>query len=157
MIKPEKMKDVIGPGGKVIKKIIEETGCAVECEDGGKIRIFSGDHKKAEMAIEWIKQIVAEPEKGRIYQGVVRKIMPFGAFCEVLPGTEGLVHVSEIREGFVKRVEDFLKEGDVVKVKVLDTDDRGRVSLSIKQAEKELGTEAKTEEKPEEKTEKQTT
>jgi len=137
-INPEKIKDVIGAGGKVIKKLIEETGCEIQVENDGKVSVSSTSPEKAEIAVQMIKAITAEAEVGRIYQGVVRKIMAFGAFCEILPGKDGLVHVSEIAEGFVKRVEEHLKEGDVVKVKVLGIDERGKISLSIKQALKEL-------------------
>jgi len=137
-INPEKIRDVIGPGGKIIKKLIEETGCEIQVENDGKVSVSSTNPEKAELAVLKIKGITAEAEVGRIYQGVVRKIMAFGAFCEILPGTDGLVHVSEITDGFVKRVEEYLKEGDVVKVKVIGIDERGKISLSIKQALKEL-------------------
>ncbi len=137
-INPEKIKDVIGAGGKVIKKLIEETGCEIQVENDGKVSVSSTSPEKAEIAVQMIKAITAEAEVGRIYQGVVRKIMAFGAFCEILPGKDGLVHVSEIAEGFVKRVEEHLKEGDVVRVKVLGIDERGKISLSIKAALKEL-------------------
>jgi polyribonucleotide nucleotidyltransferase len=143
-INPEKIKDVIGPGGKIIKKLIEETGCEIQVENDGKVSVASTSPEKCELAIARIKQITAQAEVGLIYQGVVRKIMAFGAFCEILPGTDGLVHVSEIADGFVKRVEDYLKEGDVVKVKVIGIDERGKISLSIKQALKDLQAAAST-------------
>ena len=109
-------------------------------EQDGKVNISSSDKDKLDNAVEQVKAITASAEIGQIYQGVVRRIMPFGAFCEILPGTEGLVHVSEIQDGFVKTVEDHLKEGDVVKVKVLGVGENGKISLSIKEASKELGT-----------------
>jgi polyribonucleotide nucleotidyltransferase len=138
-ISTDKIRDLIGPGGKVIKKLIEETGCQIDVEQDGKVNISSSDKDKLENAVEQVKAITASAEVGQIYQGVVRRIMPFGAFCEILPGTEGLVHVSEITGEFVKTVEDHLKEGDVVKVKVLGVGENGKISLSIKQAMEELG------------------
>ncbi|MBI4971398.1 MAG: polyribonucleotide nucleotidyltransferase [Candidatus Omnitrophica bacterium] len=139
IINPEKIKNVIGPGGKVIKKIIEETGVKIDISDDGKVLIASSDSKAAEMAIGKIKALTEEVEVGKIYYGKVRKIMNFGAFCEIIPGTDGLVHVSEIAEGFVKNAEDHLKVGDVVAVKVIGIDASGKINLSAKQAKKELG------------------
>ncbi len=140
VINPEKIKDVIGPGGKVIKKIIEETGVKIDISDDGKVLIASSDSAAAEQAIQKVKSITEEAELGKIYQGKVRKIMNFGAFCEIIPGTDGLVHVSEIAEGFVKNVEEHLKVGDVIPVKVIGIDaTSGKINLSIKQAKKELG------------------
>jgi len=133
-INPAKIGEVIGPGGKVIRKIVEETGAKIEIEDDGRVLIASSDPKAAEEAIARVKAIVEEPEIGKIYQGRVRKIMNFGAFCEIIPGTDGLVHISEIAEGYVKSVEDHLKVGDVVPVKVISVDDQGKVNLSIVQA-----------------------
>jgi len=133
-INPAKIGEVIGPGGKVIRKIVEETGAKIEIEDDGRVLIASTDPKASEAAIARVKAIVEEPEIGKIYQGRVRKIMNFGAFCEILPGTDGLVHISEIAEGYVKSVEDHLKLGDVVPVKVISVDEQGKVNLSIIQA-----------------------
>lgn len=133
-INPSRIGEVIGPGGKVIRKIVEETGAKIEIEDDGRIMIASTDPKASEAAIERIKAIVEEAEVGKIYQGRVRKIMNFGAFCEIIPGTDGLVHISEIAEGYVKRVEDHLKVGDVVPVKVISVDQEGRINLSMVQA-----------------------
>lgn len=133
-INPARIGEVIGPGGKVIRKIVEETGAKIEIEDDGRVMIASSDSKAAEAAIARVKAIVEEPEIGKIYQGRVRKIMNFGAFCEILPGTDGLVHISEIAEGYVKRVEDHLKLGDVVPVKVISVDSEGKVNLSMVQA-----------------------
>jgi polyribonucleotide nucleotidyltransferase len=143
-INTERIKDVIGPGGKMIKKIIEETGVKIDIEDDGRIFVASADAKASEAAIAKIRAITEEAEVGRIYQAKVRKIMNFGAFCEILPGTDGLVHVSEIADGYVKRVEDHLKVGDMVTVKVISIDDEGRINLSIKKArdlEKDVQTE----------------
>lgn len=132
-INPEKIGAVIGPGGKVIRKIVEETGAKIEIEDDGRVLIASIDPEAAKAAIERVQSIVEEPEIGKIYQGRVRKIMNFGAFCEIIPGTDGLVHISEIAEGFVKRVEDHLKVGDVVPVKVVSIDNEGKINLSMVQ------------------------
>ncbi|MBI4398568.1 MAG: polyribonucleotide nucleotidyltransferase [Candidatus Omnitrophica bacterium] len=139
IIPTEKIKDVIGPGGKMIRKIIEETGVKIDISDDGKVLIASSDSKAAEAAIQKVKSITEEAEVGRIYYGKVRKIMNFGAFCEILPGTDGVVHVSEVAEGFVKNVEDHLKVGDTIPVKVTGIDPQsGKISLSHKQAKKEL-------------------
>ena len=132
-INPEKIGEVIGPGGKVIRKIVEETGAKIEIEDDGRVMIASADSKAVEEAIARVSAIVEEAVVGKIYQGRVRKIMNFGAFCEIIPGTDGLVHISEIAEGFVKRVEDHLKVGDVVPVKVISVDSEGKINLSMVQ------------------------
>lgn len=133
-INPAKIGEVIGPGGKVIRRIVEETGAKIEIEDDGRVMIASSDAQAVAAAIDRVKAIVEEPEVGKIYQGRVRKIMNFGAFCEILPGTDGLVHISEIAEGYVKSVDDHLKVGDVVPVKVISVDSEGKVNLSIVQA-----------------------
>ncbi len=133
-VNPNKIKDLIGPGGKMIKKIIEETGVKIDIEDDGRVFVASSDSVAAEAAISKIRAITEDAEIGKIYLGKVRKIMNFGAFCEILPGTDGLVHVSEIADGFVKRVEDHVKVGDVVPVKVLSIDDEGKINLSMKKA-----------------------
>ena len=131
-IKPDKVREVIGAGGKVIKGIIEETGVKINIEDDGTINIASTDPVKSRQAIDMIQAIVEEPEVGKIYVGRVAKIMDFGAFVEVLPSTTGLLHISEIAHERVREVGDFLKEGDEVKVKVLDVDRAGRIKLSRK-------------------------
>ncbi len=133
-VNPNKIKDLIGPGGKVIKKIILETGVKIDIEDDGRVFVASSDAAASEAAIAKIRSLTEEPEVGRIYMGKVRKIMNFGAFCEILPGTDGLVHVSEIADGYVKNVEDFLKVGDIVPVKVVGIDDQGKINLSMKKA-----------------------
>jgi len=137
-INPDKIKDVIGPGGKVIKKLIEETGVKIDIEDDGRVFVASADAEAAEMALSRIRALTEEAQVGKIYSGRVRKIMNFGAFCEILPGTDGLVHVSEIRDGFVKRVEDFLKVGDIVTVKVMSVDAEGKINLSMKRAKESV-------------------
>ena len=133
-INPEKIREVIGPGGKVIRSIVAETGAKIEVEDSGKIIIASSDSKSVDRAIAMIKEIVQEVEIGQIYLGKVIKIMDFGAFVEVLPGTEGLVHISQLDNHHVKKVTDVLKEGDEVLVKVLEVDRQGKIRLSRKAA-----------------------
>ncbi|MCC7404173.1 MAG: polyribonucleotide nucleotidyltransferase [Bdellovibrionales bacterium] len=131
-IKPEKVREVIGAGGKVIKAIIEETGVKINIEDDGKIHIASIDPEAAKRAIAMINDICAEAEVGKVYKGRVVKIMDFGAFVEVLPGNQGLLHISEIAHERIRNVTDVLNEGDVVDVKVLDVDRAGRIKLSRK-------------------------
>ncbi len=133
-INPSKIGEVIGPGGKNIRKIVEETGVKIDIEDDGRVFIASTDAKASDEAIARIKGVTEEPEIGKIYQGKVRKLMAFGAFCEIIPGTDGLCHVSEVADGFVKNVEDYLRVGDIVPVKVVSVDENGKISLSIKQA-----------------------
>jgi len=137
-IKPDKIREVIGSGGKVIRSIVEETGCKIDIEDSGAINIASSDGAAAQRAIDIIQGIVMEPELGKIYKGKVKKIMDFGAFVEILPGTDGLLHVSQIAEHRVTNVTDELKEGDEVMVKVLEIDRQGKIRLSAKEAAREL-------------------
>jgi len=131
-INPDKIRDVIGPGGKMIKKIVAATGVKMDVEDDGRIHISSSDQKAADEAIRMINEITAEAEIGATYRGVVKKLMDFGAFVEILPGTDGLVHISELAHRRVKTVDEILKEGDVVMVKVLDVDRQGKIRLSRK-------------------------
>jgi polyribonucleotide nucleotidyltransferase len=133
-IKPDKIRDVIGPGGKVIRGIIEETGVKIDVEDDGTVLIASADGASLQRAIDLIQGITAEAEVGRIYKGTVRKIVDFGAFVEILPGTDGLLHISQIGPGRVNKVSDVLKEGDEVLVKVLEVDKSGKIRLSRKEA-----------------------
>ena len=137
-IKPDKIRDVIGPGGKVIRGLVEETGCKIDIEDDGTVLIASADSAAMELAISRIEAITAEPEVGRIYDGVVRKIVEFGAFVEIMPGTDGLLHISQISNDRIRRVEDVLHEGDEIKVKVLDVDRSGKIRLSLREAQAEL-------------------
>lgn len=134
-INPEKIGEVIGPGGKMIKKIIEETGVSIDIEDDGKVLIASNDAAKSERAIEIIRGLTEEPEVGKIYNAKVKRIMNFGVFCEFMPGKEGLVHVSELSSTYVKDVNKVVKIGDEFKVKVIEIDELHRVNLSKKQAE----------------------
>ena len=131
-INPDKIREVIGPGGKMVKSIVAATGIKIDIEDDGRIHISSSDQKAADEAIRMINEITAEAEIGAIYTGKVKKIMDFGAFVEILPGTDGLVHISEMAHRRVKTVDEILKEGDIVTVKVLDVDRQGKIRLSMK-------------------------
>ena len=131
-INPEKIKDVIGPGGKVIKGIIADTGVKMDVDDSGTVNIFSSDSQAADKALQIVKDITREPEIGEVYTGTVKKIMDFGAFVEILPRVDGLVHISQLEKHRVENVRDVLKEGDTVKVKVIDIDRQGRIKLSRK-------------------------
>jgi len=133
-LKTEKIGDVIGPGGKVIKSITEQTGAKIEIDDTGKVNIYSSSSEAVEKAMKMIQEIVQEAEVNKIYLGKVRRIMDFGAFVEIFPGTDGLVHISQLAEGHVRNVRDILKEGDEVKVKVLEIDKQGKIRLSRKEA-----------------------
>jgi polyribonucleotide nucleotidyltransferase len=131
-INPEKIRDVIGKGGAVIRALTEETGCVIDIGEDGTITIASTEAAKAEFAKQRITEITAEAEVGKVYEGPVTKILDFGALVNILPGKDGLLHISQIAHQRVERVEDFLKEGQIVKVKVLETDDKGRIKLSLK-------------------------
>ena len=130
-INPEKIRDVIGPGGKMINKIIEETGVAIDIEDDGTVFVTSTSAEGSDKAIQWIKDITAEAEIGKIYQGKVTRLMDFGAFVEILPGQEGLVHISEMAPFRVGQVSDAVKEGDAVPVKVKEIDSQNRINLTF--------------------------
>jgi polyribonucleotide nucleotidyltransferase len=138
-VKPEKIREIIGPGGKVIRGIIEATGVKMDVEDDGSVTIASADEAASKKAIEMVQRIAAEAEVGRIYKGTVRKIVEFGAFVEILPGTDGLVHISQLAPERVRKVSDVLKEGDEVMVKVLEIDRQGKIRLSRKEALQETG------------------
>jgi polyribonucleotide nucleotidyltransferase len=131
-INPEKIRDVIGKGGATIRALTEETGCTIDIGEDGTITIASTDADKAEFAKRRITEITAEAEIGKVYEGPVTKILDFGALVNILPGKDGLLHVSQIAFERVEKVEDYLKEGQIVKVKVLETDDKGRIKLSMK-------------------------
>jgi polyribonucleotide nucleotidyltransferase len=132
VVKPEKIRLVIGPGGKTIKEIINASESRIEVNDDGKVVIASADGESAQLAIDMINELVQEAEIGKVYNGTVRKIMDFGAFVEILPGTDGLVHISQLDKTRVNKVTDILNEGDEVRVKVLDVDRNGKISLSRK-------------------------
>jgi len=134
-IHPDKIRDVIGKGGAVIRSLTEETGAVIDIDDDGNVKISSSDLAAAEEAKKRIEQITSDAEVGVIYNGTVKKIMDFGAFVEILPGKDGLVHISQISEERVENVSDKLSEGDVVKVKVLEIDRQGRIRLSMKEVE----------------------
>ena len=138
-VRPEKIREIIGPGGKVIRGIIEATGVKMDVEDDGTVTIASADEEAAKKAIEMVQKIAAEAEIGKIYKGTVRKIVDFGAFVEILPGTDGLIHISQLAPERVRRVSDVLKEGDEVMVKVLEIDRQGKIRLSRKDALQETG------------------
>jgi polyribonucleotide nucleotidyltransferase len=133
-ISTEKIKDVIGPGGKVIKKIIADTGVSIDIDDDGTVSIASTDPEAMDKAVNIVNKITEDPEVGKTYMATVKKVMNFGAFCEILPGKEGLVHVSELSDKFVKNVEDVVKVGDEFLVKLVAIDDQGRLNLSRKKA-----------------------
>jgi polyribonucleotide nucleotidyltransferase len=133
-INTAKIGELIGPGGKNVKKIIQETGVTIDIDDDGTVQIASQDSAAIEKAVNTVKAIVEEPEVGKVYTGRIKRIMNFGAFCEILPGKEGLIHVSELADRFVKNVEDVVKVGDEVTVKVIEIDEQGRINLSRKQA-----------------------
>lgn len=135
----DKIREVIGSGGKVIREIVEKTNCKIDISDDGVIKIASMKKEEGEAALEWIMGIVAEPEEGVIYKGVITKIMDFGAFVRFLGTTEGLVHISEVKNERIASVSDFYKEGDVMWVKCLGTDNRGKVKLSAKRVDQETG------------------
>ncbi|MDP2651847.1 MAG: polyribonucleotide nucleotidyltransferase [bacterium] len=138
-VKPEKIREIIGPGGKVIRGIVAATGVKMDVEDDGTVSIASSDEAALRKAIEMVQNITAEAEIGKIYKGTVRKIVDFGAFVEILPGTDGLVHISQLAPERVQRVSDVLKEGDQVMVKVLEVDRQGKIRLSRKDALEDLG------------------
>jgi polyribonucleotide nucleotidyltransferase len=129
-VKPDQIRLVIGPGGKTIKGIIDQTGVAIDVEDDGTVNIASSDPEAVKKALDIIKGLTAEPEVGAIYKGTVTRIADFGAFIEVLPGTDGLLHVSEMAHTRVERVTDVMKEGDVVEVKVIEVGRDGKIRLS---------------------------
>jgi polyribonucleotide nucleotidyltransferase len=131
-INPEKIRDVIGKGGATIRALTEETGCTIDIGEDGTITIASTDADKAEFAKKRITEITAEAEIGKVYEGPVTKILDFGALVNILPGKDGLLHISQIAHQRVEKVTDFLSEGQVVKVKVLETDEKGRIKLSMK-------------------------
>ncbi|MCD8561532.1 polyribonucleotide nucleotidyltransferase [Candidatus Saccharibacteria bacterium] len=133
-INPEKIGAVIGKGGEVINKITAETGAEIDIKEDGLITVAAADTAKIEQALNWIKSLTEEPEVGRIYDGKVVSIKEFGAFVNILPGIDGMVHISQLDDKRVEKVEDVLTEGQMVKVKLMGIDERGRLSLSVKEA-----------------------
>ncbi len=133
-IDPEKIRDVIGKGGSTIRALTEETGATIDIEDDGSIRIYCDNREGLDLAVFRVQEITAEAEVGKIYEGTVARIVDFGAFVTIMPGTDGLVHISQIADQRVEKVSDYLTEGQKIKVRVLDVDARGRIKLSIKDA-----------------------
>jgi polyribonucleotide nucleotidyltransferase len=133
-VHPDKIRDIIGKGGATIRAITEETGASIDIDDSGTVKIYADNTEALKAAVDRVLGIVAEAEIGAIYEGTVVRIVDFGAFVNFLPGKDGLVHISQIAEERVNSVADYLKEGQVVKVKCLDVDQRGRIKLSIKEA-----------------------
>ena len=140
-IPTDKIRDVIGTGGKVIREICEQTGAKIDIEDDGTVKVASADGSASEAAVEWIRSIVAEPEVGVIYSGKVVKVVDFGAFVNFMGNRDGLVHISELENRRVGKVTDVVNEGDQVKVKVLAIDDRGKVRLSMRVVDQKTGAE----------------
>jgi polyribonucleotide nucleotidyltransferase len=133
-VKEDQVRSVIGSGGKNIRQIISETGVTIDVEDDGTVTIASSDAEAAARAVAMVKWLTEEAEVGKIYNGTVKKIVDFGAFVEILPGTEGLLHISQIAKERINKVTDVLKEGDEVMVKVLEIDKQGKIRLSRKDA-----------------------
>ena len=132
-VDPEKIRDIIGKGGATIRSIVEETGAEVDVEDDGSVRVYAEDSAGKDAAVKRIQEITAEAEVGKIYQGRVASIVDYGAFVNILPGKDGLLHISQIAQERVEKVTDYLQEGQVVEVVCLDTDQRGRIKLSMKE------------------------
>jgi polyribonucleotide nucleotidyltransferase len=131
-IKPDRIGDIIGPKGKIIRGIQEQTGAEVNVEDTGVVTVSSVDGKAGERAREMIEAIVQEPEVGTVYEGIVKSTTQFGAFVEIIPGVEGLLHISELQHERTRRTEDVVNKGDSVRVKLLEVDSRGKMRLSRK-------------------------
>jgi polyribonucleotide nucleotidyltransferase len=134
LIKPDRIRDIIGPGGKVIRAIQETTGAKIDVEDSGKVSVFGPDNASVEQAMAMVNELTQDAEIGQIYLGKVKRIADFGAFAEIFPGTDGLIHISHLAEGRVDKVTDVLEEGDEVLVKCIDIDPSGRIRLSRKEA-----------------------
>jgi len=133
-VKREKVRDVIGSGGKNIRQIVSETGVTIDVEDDGTVTIASADADAAARAVAMVRWLTEEAEIGRIYTGTVKKVVDFGAFVEILPGTEGLVHISQLAKNRVNKVTDVVNEGDEIMVKVIEIDKQGKIRLSRKEA-----------------------
>ncbi|MEM9883156.1 MAG: S1 RNA-binding domain-containing protein, partial [Planctomycetota bacterium] len=138
---PEKIGKLIGPGGKTIRGIQEATGATIEVEEDGTVYISAVGGGKAEAALEEVEKLCAEVKEGALYNGRVTSVKDFGAFIEVIPGQDGLCHISELKDGYVEKVSDVVKVGDEVRVKVILIDEQGRVKLSRRAAMKEEGVE----------------
>jgi polyribonucleotide nucleotidyltransferase len=136
-INPDKIREVIGPGGKVINEIIDQCGVLIDIEDSGRIFVTAENEEAGQKAAEWINNLTREVKVGEMFQGKVKRILDFGAFVEVLPGQEGLVHISQLANYHVNKVEDIVKIGDVISVKVISIDEQGRINLSHKEAKEQ--------------------
>ena len=134
-VHPDKIRDVIGKGGATIRSIVDETGAEVDIEDDGTVRIYADNAESKDAAVARVQEITAEAEVGRIYNGRVERIVDFGAFISILPGKDGLLHISQIAKERVETVGDYLEEGQMIDVVVLDVDQRGRIKLSMKEVE----------------------
>jgi polyribonucleotide nucleotidyltransferase len=133
-IKSEKIRELIGPGGKVIRGLQDKTGCRITVDDSGRVDVASTDQNAAAKCIAMIREITAEAEIGKLYVGVVKRITDFGAFVEIFPGTDGLIHISHLAKERVNKVTDVVNEGDEVLVRVIDIDKTGKIRLSRKEA-----------------------
>jgi polyribonucleotide nucleotidyltransferase len=140
-VKPDRIRDIIGPGGKVIRAIQETTGAKVDVEDSGRVSVFGPDSEAVVRAQAMVEELTQEAELGKIYFAKVRRITDFGAFAEIFPGTDGLIHISHLAAGRVDKVTDILSEGDEVMAKCIDIDPTGRIRLSRKEALAELAAE----------------
>ncbi|MHA7839732.1 MAG: S1 RNA-binding domain-containing protein, partial [bacterium] len=134
LVKPDRIRDIIGPGGKVIRAIQETTGAKIDVEDSGKVSVFGPDGASVEQAMAMVSELTQEAEIGRIYLAKVKRVADFGAFAEIFPGTDGLIHISHLAAGRVDKVTDVLDEGDEVLAKCIDIDPSGRIRLSRKEA-----------------------
>ena len=135
MINPDKIGAVIGKGGEIINKITAETGAEINIEESGLITVAAADTDKIEKALDWIRSLTEEPEVGKIYKGKVVTIKEFGAFVNILPGIDGMLHISQISDKRIAKVEDVLKVGQEVKVRLDAIDDKGRLNLSMRRVE----------------------
>ena len=131
----DKIRELIGPGGKIIRGIQEESGATIEVEDDGTVKVAAVDKASSDLALHRIDELMAEPEIGKIYEGTVKSIVAFGAFIEIMPGRDGLLHISEIAHHRIEKVEDVMKLGDVLKVKCIEVNGDGKIRLSMKALE----------------------
>ncbi|MDO8535082.1 MAG: S1 RNA-binding domain-containing protein, partial [Xanthobacteraceae bacterium] len=147
----DKIREVIGSGGKVIREIVDKTGAKIDISDDGTVKVASAKAESIKAALNWIKTIVSEPEVGTIYDGTVVKVVDFGAFVNFFGPKDGLVHISQLAQRRVNKVTDVIKEGDKVKVKLLGFDDRGKVRLSMKVVDQQTGEDLEAKQKAEQK------
>jgi polyribonucleotide nucleotidyltransferase len=148
MIPKDKIRDVIGTGGKVIREIVETTGCKIDIEDDGTVKVAATDAAAIEKAVGIIKGLTSEPELHRVYDGKVAKTADFGAFVTFMPNRDGLVHISELADYRVAKTTDIVKEGDQVKVMVIGFDERGKIKLSMKRVDQQTGQPVAVKERP---------